>query len=522
MTLTLPARLAHTAAAYPGTPALILGEEETTYAEFHRQVRHLAGLLRAEGVSPGDRVALMLPNIPAFPMLLFAVLEAGGVVVPMNPLFKEREITHVLADSGATMLWAGPSPEAAASAQACGVQLRVVGPDGLAPHIAPHLTASPGPADTPAPRTLEDDAVLLYTSGTTGRPKGARLTHRNLGTNTDAVAETLLRLTAEDTVLGCLPLFHVFGMTCALLTSVTVGASLVLIPRFDAAGTLAAIRERRATIMLGVPTMLGAMLAAGGDRPEDLATLRIVVSGGSSLPVEILHRFEATFGCEILEGYGLSETSPVACINRPGEEHRAGSIGRPLRGCRMQLVARSGEVIPEGDDGGRLGEIWIRGENVMAGYWGDPEATAQAITSEGWFRSGDIGRRDAEGNYYIVDRLKDVILRGGMNVYPREVEEVLYEHPAVAEAAVVGVPHPLLGQEVAAFVVLAPGARSGGETTRGQGTIEQELIAFVRDRVAPYKYPRTVTVRDGLPKVAAGKILKRELAAEAAAGPGGH
>ncbi|CAM3916450.1 long-chain fatty acid--CoA ligase [Micrococcus flavus] len=496
MTLTLPARLERTAAEHPDSPALVLGEEHLSYAELQDQVRLLAGLLRQEGIGPGDRVALMAPNVLAFPVVLFATLQVGAVVVPMNPLFKRREVEYYLEDSGASMLWAIPSPDAAEAAQAAGVPLRTLGEDGLAPHLA----ESPGPVTEAAPRDLEDDAVILYTSGTTGRPKGAQLTHRNIGTNADTTAETLILLQPGETVLGCLPLFHVFGLTCALMSCVTVGATLSLIPRFDPQQAVQTIEDQKVNLFVGVPTMYGAVLAAAKDRPEALASLRVAVSGGSSMPVELLRRFESAFGCEILEGYGLSETSPVACFNHPGEEHRPGSIGRAVRGCELQLVTPEGDVVAEGDEE-TLGEVWIRGENIMKGYWGRPEATAEAITEDGWFRSGDIGRRDSAGNYYIVDRTKDMILRGGLNVYPREIEEVLYEHPAVAEAAVVGVPHPELGQEIAAHVVLAPGAEA----------TEEELIEHVKSQVAPYKYPRTVTVRDGLPKTATGKILKREL-----------
>ena len=496
MTLTLPARLERTAAEHPNSTALILGENRMTYAELQDQSQRLAGLMRQEGIGPGDRVALMVPNIPAFPVVFFAALQLGAVVVPMNPLFKRREIEYYLEDSGASMLWSVPSEEAVEGARERGVPLRTLGEDGLAPHLA----ESPGPVTETVERDLEDDAVILYTSGTTGRPKGAQLTHRNMGTNADTAAETLIQLQHGETVLGCLPLFHVFGLTCALMAPVTTGASLALIPRFDPAVAAQTVRECAVDVFIGVPTMYGAVLAAAKDHPEDLASLRLGVSGGSALPVELLRRFEATFDCEILEGYGLSETSPVACFNHPGEEHQPGSIGRAVRGCALQLVTPDGDVVPEGDEE-TLGEVWIRGENVMKGYWGKPEATAQAITEDGWFRSGDLARRDAAGNYYIVDRTKDMILRGGLNVYPREIEEVLYEHPAVAEAAVVGVPHPELGQEVAAHVVLAPGAHA----------TEEELIQHVKSQVAPYKYPRTVTVRDGLPKTATGKILKREL-----------
>jgi long-chain acyl-CoA synthetase len=497
VTLTLAARLAHTAAAHPDSPALLLGEDRLTYAQLQEQVQALAGLMRAEGIGPGDRVALMAPNILAFPVILFASLQLGAVVVPMNPLFKRREIEYYLEDSGASLLWAVPSPDAAAGAEACGVPLRTLGEDGLAPHLA----ASPGPVTEPAERDLEDDAVILYTSGTTGRPKGAQLTHRNIGSNADTVVETLLHLQHGETVLGCLPLFHVFGLTCALTACVSVGATLAMIPRFEAEQAVQTIRDRQVGIFIGVPTMYGAVLTAAAEDPEALASLRLAVSGGASLPVELLRRFESTFGCIILEGYGLSETSPAACFNHPDEDRRPGSIGHAVRGCELTLMGSDGTPVSEGDEE-TVGEVWIRGENVMKGYWNKPEATEQAITEDGWFRTGDLGRRDGDGNYYIVDRTKDMILRGGLNVYPREIEEVLYEHPAVAEAAVVGVPHPELGQEVAAHVVLAPGAQA----------TEEELIAHVKAQVAPYKYPRTVTVRDGLPKTATGKILKRELA----------
>ena len=496
MTLTLPDRLAATAAEHPDATALVLGEERLSYAELRDQARLLAGLLRRDGIGPGDRVALMAPNIMAFPVVLFAALQLGAVVVPMNPLFRRREIAYYLEDAGASMLWSVPSDDAVEAARERGVPLRTLGRDGLTPYLA----ASPGPVTETAPRDLEDDAVILYTSGTTGRPKGAQLTHRNIGSNADTVVETLLRLKPGETVLGCLPLFHVFGLTCALMTSVTVGATLAMITRFDAAEAVTTIRDRHVALFIGVPTMYGAVLAAAQDRPAALASLRLAVSGGSSLPVELLRRFEATFGCVVLEGYGLSETSPAACFNHPDDERRPGSIGRAVRGCEVRLVTPDGALVPE-DDEETLGEVWIRGENVMKGYWGRPEATVQAITEDGWFRSGDLARRDAEGNVFIVDRTKDMILRGGLNVYPREIEEVLYEHPAVAEAAVVGVPHPELGQEVAAHVVLAAGAQA----------TEAELIEHVRAQVAPYKYPRTVTLRDGLPKTATGKILKREL-----------
>ncbi|MCK6090819.1 long-chain fatty acid--CoA ligase [Micrococcus endophyticus] len=494
--VVVPILLERTAAAEPDRTALILGEERLTYAELQDQVHRIAGLLRSQGLGPGDRMAIMLPNVLAFPVLFFGALQVGAVVVPMNPLFKTREIQYYLEDSGAVMLWGVPSEEAEAATQAVGVPFHALGADGL----APHLTASPGPVTEAAERDPQDDAVILYTSGTTGRPKGAQLTHRNLTSNANTVVETLIHLKAGETILGCLPLFHVFGLTCSMLTCVSVGATLSLIPRFDPTQAIETIRRDAVDVFIGVPTMYGAILTVGAEDPSALASLRVAVSGGSSMPVEVLRRFESTFGCQILEGYGLSETSPAACFNHPDTDRQPGSIGTPIRGVELRLVTPGGEEVPEGD-AETIGEVCIRGENIMKGYWGRPDATAEAIDDDGWFHSGDLGRRDAAGNYYIVDRTKDMILRGGLNVYPREVEEVLYEHPAVAEAAVVGVPHAELGEDVAAYVVLAPGAEA----------TEAELIAHVKDRVAPYKYPRTVHLMDGLPKTATGKILKREL-----------
>jgi len=499
----LPALLARTAAAHPDATALILDDERLTYAELEDATRRIAGLLREQGLGPGDRMAVMLPNVTAFPVLFFAALRLGAVVVPMNPLFKHREIEYYLEDSGARILWSVPNPDATECAEAAGVTLNTVGADGLAPHLA----ASPGPVAEIAPRELEDDAVILYTSGTTGRPKGAQLTHRNIASNAETSVETLFHLQPGETVLGCLPLFHVFGLTCSLISVISVGATLSLLPRFDPTRAMEVIQRDEVDIFIGVPTMFGAILTAAAgspDAPAALASLRMAVSGGSSMPVEVLRRFEATFSCMILEGYGLSETSPVACFNHPDAERVAGSIGTPIRGVEMRLVTPGGDVVPP-EDTETLGEVCIRGENIMKGYWGRPEATAEAIDADGWFHSGDLGRRDAAGNYSIVDRTKDMILRGGLNIYPREIEEVLYEHPAVAEAAVVGVPHPELGEEVAAYVVLAPGAHA----------TEEELIAHVKSQVAPYKYPRSVVVMDGLPKTATGKILKRELRPQA-------
>ncbi|MDQ2844948.1 MAG: long-chain fatty acid--CoA ligase [Actinomycetota bacterium] len=489
----LAANLTATAARTPESTAIILDDVRLSYADLDTATAKMAGYLAAQGIQPGDRVALMLPNIPAFAVIYYGALRAGAVVVPMNPLFKAREIEYYLSDSGAKMIFAMPGA-AEDGAQATGVTfLPVEGADTIA---MASITGDAEPVTAVVDRADSDTAVILYTSGTTGRPKGAELTHVNLNSNQGVTARTLLTLTGDDVVMGCLPLFHVFGMTCGLNTSVAVGASLSLITRFDPDTALDVIARDKVTVFEGVPTYYMGMLSKAGSRDADLTSLRLAVAGGSSLPVEVLHKFEATFGCAILEGYGLSETSPVASFNHPNAERKPGSIGFPIEGVQMAVLDEAGAEVADGEPG----EIVIRGDAIMRGYWNKPDATAEAI-KDGWFHSGDLGKRDDDGYFYIVDRIKDMILRGGLNVYPREVEEVLYEHPAVVEAAVVGVPHEMLGEEIAAFVVLAA----------GQTADTAEISQYVKDRIAAYKYPRTVTIVDSLPKTASGKILKREL-----------
>ncbi len=315
-------------------------------------------------------------------------------------------------------------------------------------------------------------------------------------TNAATSAETLIEITENDVIMGCLPLFHVFGLTCGLNAAVLKGACLTLIPRFDGAKALQVIGRDHVTVFEGVPTMYNAMLNDPGRDQADLSTLRVCISGGSAMPVEVMKAFEGEFDCMILEGYGLSETSPVASFNHPDVERRPGTIGIPVRGMEMKLVDDEGKDVAEGE----VGEIAIRGEGVMKGYWQRAEATQEAIP-DGWFRSGDLATRDADGYYTIVDRKKEMIIRGGYNVYPREIEEALYEHPAVAEAAVVGMKHPELGEEIGAAVALKPGAEVDVD----------ELKTHVKERVAAYKYPRKIWIVDALPKGPTGKILRREV-----------
>jgi len=482
-----------TAADRPEAIALRLDEQTFSYRQVAEASERVAGLLGAHGVRPGDRVAIMLPNVPEFAFVYYGALRAGGVVVPMNPLLKAREVAYYLSDSGARMVFASPAaaPEVSAALQSSpGSTLVVVEPDSCA-----ELLADQEPAPEVVDRASDHTAVILYTSGTTGQPKGAELTHGNLVANVEVTQSDLVRLSADDVVFGGLPLFHSFGQTVTLNASMAAGATLVLLPRFDAAAAAGLLATHGATVFAGVPTMYAALL--GLTTAPELPRLRVCVSGGAALPVEVLNRFEERFGSEVLEGYGLSEPSPVASFNRPGGLRKPGSIGLPVTGVEMQVVDADGAPLPVDE----VGEIAIRCHNIMKGYWRKPDATADVLGADGWFRTGDIGRVDEDGFFFIVDRKKDLIIRGGFNIYPREIEEVLYEHPDVAEAAVVGIPHPQYGEEVGAAVAL----RSGATVT------EAELRDFVKAQVAAYKYPRQVWFVDALPMGPTGKILKREI-----------
>jgi long-chain acyl-CoA synthetase len=460
-----------------------------TYADLDKHSARVAAQLARFGVRAGDRVAVMLPNIPEFAVIYYGVLRAGGTVVPMNPLLKEREVAYYLTDSQARLCfaWHGAAEEAVAGAGRAGTD--------CVPVDASFVDSLPDVADGEvAQRDDDETAVILYTSGTTGQPKGAELTHANLAQNAAVATTDLFGLGPDDIVFGGLPLFHSFGQTCGLNAAVRTGACLTLVSRFTPEKVFEVLARDRVSVFEGVPTMYVALLNAPA--MPDLGSLRLCVSGGAALPAEVLRGFEEKFGCVILEGYGLSETSPVASFNHPNRVRKVGSIGTPIRGVEMKLVDGDGKDVPVGD----VGEIAIRGHNVMKGYWRRPDATAEAIP-DGWFRSGDLARADDDGYYFIVDRKKELIIRGGYNVYPREIEEVIYEHPAVVEAAVVGIPDPALGEEVGAAVVLKPGS---AETV-------DDLRAYIKGQVAAYKYPRRIWLLDALPKGPTGKVLKRAI-----------
>jgi long-chain acyl-CoA synthetase len=493
MNESLAYNLLAAARLHPERPALRVDGAVISYAEFDDGAARVAGSLREHGLEPGDRVGIMLPNVPEFALAYYGVLRAGGVVVPMNVLLKQREVAFYLGNSGARLIFAWHELAGAAEEGAAEVGAE---PVVVEPGAFRRMLARSEPLDGIVDRAADDTAVILYTSGTTGKPKGAQLTHSNLAINAD-VSKGLFSLSCDDVILGALPLFHAFGQTCGLNSAVSAGASLALIPRFSADKALATLEHDRVTVFEGVPTMFAALLHHPERERFDTRTLRLCVSGGAALPVELLRGFEGAFRCVVLEGYGLSETSPVACFNHPHRERKPGSIGTPIEGVEMRLVDERRRAAAPGE----VGEIAIRGHNVMKGYWNRPDATAEAIDADGWFYSGDIGKVDEDGYFFIVDRKKELIIRGGYNVYPREIEEVIYEHPAVREAAVIGVPHPDLGEEVGAAVALKPGS----ELT------ESDLRDFVKAHVAAYKYPRHVWFVEELPKGPTGKILKRAI-----------
>jgi long-chain acyl-CoA synthetase len=514
--LNLSVLLDDTARRHPDRDAVVLGDARVDYKTLNAKANAVANLLVSRGIKPGDKVALSCPNLPQFPAVYFAILKTGAVVVPLNVLLKGREVAYHLEDSDAKAYvcfegtpelpmaaegWAGFT-----QADRCETFLLITAVPGAESPIEGAETLHSAVAGQPT--TFEtvvteatDTAVILYTSGTTGQPKGAELSHANLLLNA-LTCNRQFGVVEHEVHLITLPLFHSFGSTVQMNAGIAVGATLVLLPRFDAAKALGLLEQEDVTFFAGVPTMYWGLLGALTDDVDVdriAANLRVAVSGGASLPVEIITQFKDRFHVQVLEGYGLSETSPLATFAETGRAPRPGSIGVPIWGVECALVDDDWNVV-EGTD--TVGEIAIRGHNIMKGYYNRPEATAE-VMRDGWFRTGDLARRDEDGYYYIVDRAKDMIIRGGFNVYPREVEEVLMTHSSVSLAAVIGVPHDSHGEEVKAYVILHAGAQ----------TTEQELLAWGKEQMAAYKYPRMVELVSALPMTSTGKILKRELAA---------
>jgi long-chain acyl-CoA synthetase len=503
--LNLSSVLEHSARLTPDRVAITFATQQLTYAELNDKATQVAAGLHAMGIRAGDHVALSCPNIPWFPIAYFGILKAGAAVVPLNVLLKPREIAYHLKDSEAKALLAFEGTAELPIGAMCR--------DAAAQAGTPHVVVFPGDAASimrdpagfhPPRREPHDTAVILYTSGTTGHPKGAELTHNNMVSNAvtchDMFKPAFDAGTGQDVTLITLPLFHSTAQTAQMNAALYGGFRLVLLPRFDAKAVLEAFARERVGLWIGVPTMYWALLdharASGADVSAAAASLRVCASGGAPMPVELLRHFEAAFNVRILEGYGLSETAPVVSFNQLQRPSKPGTVGLPIFAVDVRCVDEHDNPLPPGE----RGEVLVRGPNVMKGYFGRPDATAEAKRG-GWFRTGDIGQFDADGYLSIVDRKKDMILRGGFNVYPRELEEVLMTHPAVGMAAVIGVPDSRLGEEVKAVIVRKAGA----------ALTEEELVAWGREQMAAFKYPRTVEFRDTLPMSATGKVLKREL-----------
>ncbi len=502
-----------TAKRWPDKLACILDERKMTYAEMAAAAHRVANVLKSKGVGPGDKVAMMIPNTPHFPIIYYGILHAGATVVPVNVLYRHFEIEHYLNEAECVAFFAFKTFEDEAAHAHQNVDtchnLIMVGPpeDMETPRVGENFMLLMMQADTEfetVPTMPDDTAVILFTSGTTGAPKGAELTHFNLFFNAYVSTKEIMEVKPDDVLLTVLPLFHAFGQSCIMNTAIIGGATMSLLPRFETEKAMEVVARDKCTYLAMVPTMYFFMLNDPHWQNYDFSSVRMAVSGGAALPEEVHRRFRERYGITILEGYGLSETSPVASFTVAGEEVRVGSIGKPIWGVDMAVVREDGTFA----DTDEVGEIVIRGHNIMKGYYNRPEATAEVMT-KGWFHSGDIGRRDADGYFYIVDRKKDIIIRGGMNIYPREIEEVLYAHPKVLEAAVVGVPDPARGEEVKVFV-----SPREGETVTGE-----ELHKYLEERIAKYKWPAEVAVLPELPKGPTGKILKKDLKAQEQAAP---
>ena len=476
------------AAEHAGKPAICWGESEVSYHQLSEQVcRVAAALINVQGVRPGDRVGLWHHNAPEFVAAYYGILAAGAVVVPINNFLKPAEVEHMVRDADLHVLLS--DPELIASAAELTTQFPTL---RLLP-VADVLAGSPATAAGVVDRTPQDLAVIIYTSGTTGRPKGAMLSHGNLLHNVRS-CEVVLAAVEGDRLAVLLPLFHSFMMTVGMILPLSVGGSIVLVRSLHPPkNAVLEIIRHQATILPAVPQFFRALSGAG---TKDTLPLRVCVSGGAPLPGEILREFEAATGLPLIEGYGLSETSPVASLNPIHGQRKAGSVGLPIGGVEMAIWDEAGGALANHE----TGEIVIRGGNVMQGYWNQPEATAQVLI-DGWFRTGDIGHRDEDGYYFITDRKKDMLLVNGINVYPREIEEVIYQFPGVREAAVIGKPDARRGEMPVAFFAAA----------EGQHIDVKALAAFVKERLADYKVPRKFIELPALPRTATGKILKTAL-----------
>jgi long-chain acyl-CoA synthetase len=533
------------ASRHPSQTAFIYFGTKISYAQFSGYANRFAAALQRLGIQKGDRVAIALPNIPQYPIAFYGALRAGAVVVPTNPLYTEREMQHQLADSSARILIMldtfYPVARAIRSHTALEHVIVTSPADFLPPALRmlyplsqrkakvpqPPLTAKELHADArlhtmksmvlaaakgpkggvelfnlPAPAASSDVAVLQYTGGTTGTAKGAMLTHGNLLANAMQTRSWTPKLReGEETVLCVAPFFHSYGLTVCMNVAILSASTMVLVPRFNTKEVVQTIRRYSPTLFPGIPTMYLAILHEVGKHANYLGSIKYCISGAAPLPAKVQHDFEQITGGKLVEGYGLSEASPVTHCNPLSGTPRPGSIGLPLPNVEAAILdTNTGTLLPPGE----VGEIVVKGPNIMHGYWNRQEETRAVFTSDGWMRTGDIGRRDEDGYFYIVDRAKDLIIASGFNIYPREVEEVLFQHSAVQEAAVAGVPDEYRGETVAAFVVLKPGYEPN-EATR------QSILSFCKENLTPYKVPKVLEFRTSLPKSLIGKVLRREL-----------
>jgi long-chain acyl-CoA synthetase len=497
---TLADIVADRAATAPQDPALIFHDQPLSYGDLNARIERAAAGLAGLGVAPGDRVALLLPNIPEFAVTYYAILRLGAVVVPFNLMYSGDEIAYMCADCGISVIvTATPFYPAVAAAlpQAPSVQHVIVAgdaPDGTVPFASLFSGQSARPAVTVAPGDL---AVICYTSGTTGRPKGALLSHRNFVANIEQMqcVEKAAQKPGDRTVL-VLPLFHIFGMNIGLNWTLAAGGTAILIERFVPEPVAQAVQQYGCTLFLGAPPMYVAWIHLPNLTDYDFSSIRTCISGAAALPAAVLQRFKELTGVAIQEGYGLTETAPVMTCNVAGPVVKPGTVGPPPPGVTVRILDDNDQPLPVGEEG----EICCQGENVFSGYWNRPAESAEALRN-GWFHSGDIGAMDADGYVTIVDRKKDMINNAGFKVWPREVEEVLFQHPAVKEAAVVALPDPYAGERPMAFVALKD----------GQQATSDEIIAFCGQRLAKFKMPVRVEFRPDLPKLPTGKVLRRTL-----------
>ncbi len=505
--VNLSSRLAEVADQLPNKEAYWFEGESCTYGELDAAISKFSSGLYNMGIRQGDHIALLIGNSPYFVIGLYGALRLGATVIPINPIYTPDEISYILMN--------GDAKAVIALDLLVPLFIQMQGRLPLLEHVIicetpqgkekgislPEQMKSftdvlrSGDVNFQGPKLADDDtAVILYTSGTTGKPKGAMLTHKNLYSNAQDIAN-YLKINENDRVIATLPMFHVFCLTVALNAPLMNGGTVIIVPKFSPAKIFNIAREQKATIFAGVPTMYNFLYQYEGGSADDFRTLRLCISGGSSMPVALLKNFEKKFKVIVSEGYGLSEASPVTCFNPLDRPRKPGSIGTSIMNVENKVVNEFGEEVPVGE----VGELVVRGPNVMKGYYKMPEETAHALR-DGWLYTGDLARMDEEGYFYIVDRKKDMIIVGGYNVYPREVEEVLYGHPDVVEAAVVGVPDPDYGETVKCFVV-----------SKNPQLTEEMLIEYCRKHLAKYKVPSSIEFLDELPKNTTGKILRRAL-----------